>query len=160
MKKIVAGMLLFGIVAAFGWQRFSRQQAPSITTFEECAKAYPVGESYPRQCWTPEGGHFVETVGEPAMPGPVTVSGEITCLPKVGSGAQTLECAIGLLADNGRYYGLRHDDPQHQLSQGGSRVEVTGELSAEEMTGPDGNRYDIAGIIDVSSYEFLPSGTQ
>jgi len=90
--------------------------------------------------------------GEPAVPGPVTISGEITCLPKVGSGVQTLECAIGLLSDDGRYYGLRRDDPDHQLSQGGLRVEVSGNLVAEDMTGPDGNRYDTAGIIDVTSF--------
>jgi hypothetical protein len=37
--------------------------ALQVTDFEECAQAgYPVGESYPRQCWSPSGGHFVETV--------------------------------------------------------------------------------------------------
>lgn len=42
-----------------------QQSSPSqmITNFEECARAgYPVGESYPRQCWTPDGGHFVEEI--------------------------------------------------------------------------------------------------
>lgn len=34
-----------------------------INNFEECADAgYAVGESYPRQCWTPEGKHFVEVI--------------------------------------------------------------------------------------------------
>lgn len=33
-----------------------------INSFEACAAAgYPVGESYPRQCWT-NGGHFVEEI--------------------------------------------------------------------------------------------------
>lgn len=39
----------------------------SIDTFEECAKYYPVMESYPEQCNTPNGGHFVnseQVVGE------------------------------------------------------------------------------------------------
>ena|SRR3989344_2512281 len=34
-----------------------------ITNFEECAAAgNPVMESYPRQCNTPDGGHFVEVL--------------------------------------------------------------------------------------------------
>ena len=34
-----------------------------ITNFEECAAAgYPVMESYPRQCKTPDGRNFVETI--------------------------------------------------------------------------------------------------
>jgi hypothetical protein len=36
-----------------------------ITNFEECVRAgNPVGESYPRQCWTKDGKHFVESTGE------------------------------------------------------------------------------------------------
>lgn len=31
----------------------------SITTFADCAKYYPVMESYPEQCTTPDGKHFV-----------------------------------------------------------------------------------------------------
>ena len=35
--------------------------AKNINTFEECANAgYPIAESYPRQCRTPEGRLFVE----------------------------------------------------------------------------------------------------
>lgn len=33
-----------------------------INSFEECAARYPVMESYPRQCLTPDGRHFVEDV--------------------------------------------------------------------------------------------------
>lgn len=37
--------------------------APVITTFEECAAAgNPVMESYPRQCMTQDGRHFVEEI--------------------------------------------------------------------------------------------------
>ncbi|MBI3952395.1 MAG: hypothetical protein HY336_00375 [Candidatus Doudnabacteria bacterium] len=33
----------------------------TISNFGECAKAgYPIGESFPRQCWTPDGKRFVE----------------------------------------------------------------------------------------------------
>jgi hypothetical protein len=34
-----------------------------ITNFQECVNAgYPIGESYPRQCWTPDGKRFVEEI--------------------------------------------------------------------------------------------------
>jgi len=34
-----------------------------INNFEECAAKYPVMESYPRQCATPDGKHFTEYIG-------------------------------------------------------------------------------------------------
>jgi len=133
-----------------------------ITNFEECEKAgYPVGESYPRQCWTPDGKHFVEDISKDPMPSPglITISGEITCLPKIGTGAQTLECAIGLLGEDNRYYGLRNlfeNDPQGYLKFGtGAHVQITGTFQSETMTGPDGNKYDISGIIEVEKIELL-----
>ena len=86
--------------------------------------------------------------------GPIIVNGEITCLPKKGTGQQTLECAIGLKGLDGRYYGLKNLfklDPEHKFSGGGLHVEVSGSFSSEEMKGPDGNKYDVVGIIDVTS---------
>ena len=50
---------------------FTRTEAPVAvepTTFEECAALYPVMESYPRQCNTPSGRHFVEEVTETTTP--------------------------------------------------------------------------------------------
>ncbi len=42
--------------------------APTVSSFEDCAAAgYPVMESYPRQCRTPDGRNFTE---ETAAPGP------------------------------------------------------------------------------------------
>jgi hypothetical protein len=39
--------------------------APAITSFTECAAAgYPVQESYPRRCTTPEGATFTEEVAQ------------------------------------------------------------------------------------------------
>jgi len=44
-----------------GWA--NSYYAPSIDSFEECAAAgNPVMESYPRQCRTADGKHFVETI--------------------------------------------------------------------------------------------------
>jgi putative hemolysin len=54
-----------------------RKSGDAITNFTECAAKYPVMESYPRQCNTPDGGHFVEEltpeqkaeIGEPIVGG-------------------------------------------------------------------------------------------
>ena len=49
--------------------RVWRKQVPLVNTFEECAKmGYPIGFSYPPQCWTPDGRHFVETITPAAEP--------------------------------------------------------------------------------------------
>lgn len=45
-----------------------------IDTFEECAEFYPVMESFPRQCQTPDGRFFVEEVEE-APEAPATTAG-------------------------------------------------------------------------------------
>lgn len=56
----VGAVALAAIVLAIA---FPRQTTEAVTSFTECAAAgYPIGESYPRQCWTPDGGHFVEEV--------------------------------------------------------------------------------------------------
>jgi len=51
------------------------QKETSINSFEECVKAgYPVMESYPRQCRTPDGRSFTENVSGPVnMPNPASV---------------------------------------------------------------------------------------
>jgi len=42
---------------------------PTVTSFEECAAAgYPIMESYPEQCRTPDGETFVNEVALPAQP--------------------------------------------------------------------------------------------
>ena len=89
-------------------------------------------------------------------PGPITVVGEIACLPKRDSGAgfSTLECAIGLRETNGQHYGLKNlfqHDPEHKFSETGSRVEVSGTFVPEEMLGPGGTKYDVVGTINVTS---------
>ncbi len=94
--------------------------------------------------------------------GPITVKGEITCLPKKGSGPQTLECAIGLKGLDGQYYGLKNLfklDPEYKFSQAGLQVEVSGVFSPKEMLGPDGNKYDVVGNIDVTSIKEVTSGS-
>ncbi len=45
-----------------GFERAVKQFSQTITNFEECAKIYPVMESYPAQCKTPDGKHFTEII--------------------------------------------------------------------------------------------------
>lgn len=78
-----------------------------------------------------------------SMQSPVALSGEIVCLPhKDTSGPVTLECAYGLLADDGRYYGLRNYDATGIDVQ--QPVTVEGDLKPELS-----EIYDISGTIDI-----------
>jgi hypothetical protein len=150
-------LLLIGIALYLLLNNWLSPQNTTVTNFEECERAgYNVAESFPRQCWTPDGRRFVEDLSQIIIPNtqPITITGEITCLPKVGDGAQTMECAIGLLSTDGLYYGLNdlfEHDPEYNLAIGGTQVEVTGNFSPEEMIGPDGNNYDIVGVIYITS---------
>ncbi len=158
----LATIVIVALGAALAYFFFNpRAESPvparAIKNFEECAAAgYPVGESYPRQCWTPDGKHFVEELNDTQPQGPeaLTINGTIDCLPKKGSGPQTLECAIGLRDLSGKYYELRNlstSDPDYKYSTGGLKVEVTGLFSTEEISAPDANSYDVIGVIDVTS---------
>jgi hypothetical protein len=69
MTKSTIGILvilvLFIGVGAYVGTKNERPPLRVITNFAECEEAgYPVGESYPRQCWTSDGRHFVEEIEE------------------------------------------------------------------------------------------------
>jgi len=86
--------------------------------------------------------------------GPITERGVITCIPKIGTGPQTMECALGLKNTEGIYYGLRYlsdYDENFTLVSHEIIVEITGTLIGEEMFGPDGKKYDTAGTIEIES---------
>ncbi|HSE29480.1 MAG TPA: hypothetical protein VLA77_02765 [Candidatus Saccharimonadales bacterium] len=73
----------------------------------------------------------------------ISINGEIVCLPHKNSGGPTtLECAFGLLADDGRYYGLRNYDATTYTTS--DQVRVQGILKPETS-----EVYDISGIIEV-----------
>lgn len=65
MKKIILIAILILILAATGfliWKYFTTSVI--ISNFDECAvRGYPILESYPRQCKTPDGRTFVEDIG-------------------------------------------------------------------------------------------------
>lgn len=59
-------IVLILLIGGFLWWHSSRDEttAPvAVNSFEECAALYPVLESYPEQCNTPEGQHFVRDIG-------------------------------------------------------------------------------------------------
>ena len=109
------------------------------------------------------GGFFVlnnyiyqEKQGDPIPPqsGPITIKGEITCLPKKGSGPQTMECAIGLKGEDGNHYALKNlfeHDPNYTFSTTGMQVEVVGTFTPEEVSGPGNSTYDVVGSISITS---------
>lgn len=50
-----------GIFAFFKYEE--KQKVSQINSFEECAALYPVMESYPPQCITPDEKHFTQNIG-------------------------------------------------------------------------------------------------
>ncbi|MBD3282110.1 MAG: hypothetical protein GF387_00670 [Candidatus Portnoybacteria bacterium] len=63
MKKIITIIIIL-IVAIALFVIIRPQQTEEITSFEECVEAgYPVMESYPQQCKTPDGKTFTENIG-------------------------------------------------------------------------------------------------
>lgn len=72
----------------------------------------------------------------------VTIEGLAVCLPhKDTSGPQTMECAVGLKANSGKYYGVKDKDITSSVGTN-KTVKVTGVL--EE---PGDSKYDIAGTL-------------
>jgi len=64
---LVIAILAIAVASAAGYFVFSqnlKQKIASINSFEECARHYPVMESYPEQCNTPDGKHFVRELSE------------------------------------------------------------------------------------------------
>lgn len=84
VEKNLSGLGTLGILAIaavvlvlagggyLAYQRLVQKAVPvEINSFEDCVKAgYPVAESYPRQCHTPDGRRFVEKIEEPIQPPP------------------------------------------------------------------------------------------
>lgn len=80
---------------------------------------------------------------------PIKVTGHLACLKHKGASQnepQTLECAIGLQADNGRYYALKSLPDSSKDIEFSSAVQVTGNLA--QPTNDD--KYDTDGTITVT----------
>lgn len=162
---LIVAAAIFSIA---GFKYYTQSQLQTINNFDDCALAgYPIMESYPEQCATPDGRSFTrdisnlpQTTSSPAMPAepsdpamgtgePITVTGEFTCLPhRDTSGPQTLECAFGLLTDEGTYYALRDSDPNYRnlMSPSGSKVTVVGLFTPQADT-----KYQSLGLIEIKT---------
>lgn len=60
--SLVLILVVLGILSAIGFGSFylfNKQQTTAINSFDDCAKKYPVLESFPEQCRTPDGRLFV-----------------------------------------------------------------------------------------------------
>ena len=80
----------------------------------------------------------------------ITVDGTTVCLPhKDQSGPTTLECTIGLQADDGRYWAWRQSVGDRKVlpTPVNSRIQVTGTI----IDPLPGEKYDIIGIIDATN---------
>lgn len=64
-KNIGLGLFALAVLTLGLVLLFTSTRAGAIASFEECARAgYPVSESHPRQCRTPDGRLFIESVAE------------------------------------------------------------------------------------------------
>lgn len=86
---------------------------------------------------------------DPTIGSRISVSGQVACLPPKDTGRpQTLECAIGLQASDGRYYALKPGTSAAPIGQQtGATIRVEGILNAPAAD----ERYDIVGTISVDS---------
>lgn len=56
-------IILFSIILVIGLLFLSRKSRGNITSFDECSAAgYPIQESYPAVCITPDGLRFVQNI--------------------------------------------------------------------------------------------------
>jgi len=66
-NQIIILVVLLIVIVVSGYYVFRSPRADTavITNFEDCVAAgYPILESYPRQCKTPDGKTFVEDIGK------------------------------------------------------------------------------------------------
>ncbi len=91
---------------------------------------------------------------DPYTPKRMTLSGTYVCLPhKDTSGPQTLECALGLKADNGKYYALDFNlmSQTRPNLKTGDRITATGIMTpVENLSSDHWKVYPITGIFSIT----------
>lgn len=154
-KKFIAfAIVVILLIAAVGGYVFlEKQKVAAIDSFAKCkAAGYPIMESYPEQCMTPDKRSFTNDIV--AQPKALEVSGEFVCLPhRDTSGPQTLECALGLKGDDGNYYGVSDTDPNYSNVTGqgtGARVKIRGQFTPREDS-----KYNSIGVLSIDNLEQL-----
>jgi eight-cysteine-cluster-containing protein len=62
-RTLLIALVVFVVIAAGLFSIMPRERSVNVTSFEECAAAgYPIMESYPEQCRTPDGRNFVRVI--------------------------------------------------------------------------------------------------
>lgn len=95
---------------------------------------------------------------EPVPAGQQSIEGTYVCLPhKDTGGPQTLECALGLKADDGKHYALVSAGATSYSASAttptGVRVRVTGHVTPTmALSDSRWEVYDIAGTISVTTF--------
>lgn len=146
MKKIIIFLIVALFLSALTFVFYKLTNKIEVSSFAECKKAgYPIQESYPERCVTPDGKSFVNP--DQVVPSqPISLTGELICLPhKQTDGPQTLECAFGLKSENGDNYAI--SDPQMKFvtaMTNGQKYRVTGLFLPETDS-----KYDIVGTIEL-----------
>jgi hypothetical protein len=62
---LILGLIIGGAIVASlytGFEAKKQEKIKEISSFEECSKQFPVMESFPSQCNTPDGRHFVQSL--------------------------------------------------------------------------------------------------
>lgn len=67
---IILASFIMLLVSGYIFVNHKAKQAAiaAISSFEECGKYFPIMESYPEQCRTPDGRNFVNDKAEPVVP--------------------------------------------------------------------------------------------
>lgn len=82
---------------------------------------------------------------------PITVTGNLTCLPhRTNNGVTTAECAFGLKAGD-KYYGLDNLNQEALATPFETTIRVTGKL----VPSPTDSTYNTIGTITVTKFEKL-----
>lgn len=153
-KIIILGLALVAIFTYLYYQRSISTTNQPISSFEECAEAgYPIMESYPERCSVPGGATFTRQIpGEEITS--ITITGAYTCLPKVNTGGPvTLECALGLVTDQGAYALDMNDVAGGSYPElvGNEEITVEGTLTPKSMlSSAHWQTYDIVGVISLT----------
>ena len=142
---IIIVILVLSAVVFVNFRKASDLAA--IDSFAACRDAgYPVMESFPERCMTPDGRSFTSDVS----PQEIFITGTITCLPhRDQEGPQTLECAYGLKTDDGIYYALSDSNSDYaNLTKAGTgdRVLINGMFTPSEK-----GKYQSVGEITIES---------
>lgn len=151
----LAILISFGLIVIIvgGMIIYSLDKENKINSFDDCAKYYPVLESFPERCITKDGRSFVKPISAQDF----ETTGTLVCLPhRDKKGPQTLECAQGLLSKDGNWYGL--DFSRITLAAGSIQTNKEYKVSGKFTPNTDPNeKYDIVGTIELSNITKLPN---